>query len=478
MGMTGRAGSWFVTAASARPHVLIAAVPGYADLRIAAEVAAVRRHAVFATSAADADVLLVAGRPGPQLTRAIDVLWAQLPGPRARVHVAMADDMDDAFAVAAEVLADISTQRADARARADTWTLPAGPADSRATAVVRVVPAADQDCHDSAIIPDVPSPECVVAAPHQSGVEHTGHGDDVGDSGMHGGHPGGHEMGNDQQPRDVHAGHSADTSPAAANAAHDMGSMGEMEMPGGLMMAERAEDRDGLKLDVLHVPLGPFLPGWPAGLVIHTQLQGDIIQAAHAQILDHSLDDPALDDPALDDPAVADNLGGDAIVTDSARAVAALDALAALLVAAGWHHAGAEARALRDDLRADPTRVDAPVRLSRLARRVARSRVLRARGALLGSIDSSEAGPDLCGDSLARWLRWLAIATRAVSASSPGRPPTVPQHTATTRQRLWHATRLIVGLDLSAARILIASLDIRPGDQAVWTSAPTVPGGV
>lgn len=478
MGMTRRASSWFSTAASARPHVLIAAVPGYANLRIAAEAAAARRQAVLATSAADADVLLVAGRPGPQLTRAIDVLWAQLPGPRARVHVATADDLDDAFAVATEVLADTATQRADAHARADTWAGPAGPADTRDTAVARTMPVASQDRHDSADIPDplpFAPPEPVDEVPHQPGTDHTAHGKDVGDSAMHGGHPGGHDMGKDEQPRDVHAGPAADTSPAASNAAHDMASMGEMEMPGGLMMADRAEDRDGLKLDVLHVPLGPFLPGWPAGLVIHTQLQGDIIQAAHAQILDHN---HSLDDPTLDDPAVAEDPGGDAIINNCARAVAALDALAALLTASDWHHAGAEARALRDDLRADPTAADAPVRLRRLARRVARSRVLRARGTLLGSIDPSEAGPDLCGDSVARWLRWLAIATSAVSAGSPGRPPTVPQHTSATRQRLEHATRLIVGLDLSAARVLIASLDIRPGDQAVSTLAPTVPVGV
>lgn len=476
MGMKGRASSWFSTTASARPHVLIAAVPGYANLRIAAEAAAARRHTVFATSAADADILLVAGRPGPQLTRAIDVLWAQLPGPRARVRVATAEDLDDAFAVATDILADTDTQRADAQARADTWTTPGGPADTRDTAVARIIPAASQDRDDSDNMPDpqpCPPPDPVDAVPHQPGADHTAHGKDVVDSGMHGGHPGGHEMGKDQQPRDVHAGHLADTSRAASSPVHDMDSMGEMQMPGALMMPDRAEDRDGLKLDVLHVPLGPFLPGWPAGLVIHTRLQGDIIQAAHAQILDHSLDDPA-----LDDPPVADDPGGDANVTDPARAVAALDALAALLTAADWHHAGAEARALRDDLRADPTRADAPVRLSRLARRVARSRVLRARGALLGSIDPREAGPDLCGDSLARWLRWLAIAATAVSTGSPGRPPTVPQRTSTTRQRLEHATRLIVGLDLSAARILIASLDIRPGDQAVSTLVPTVPAGV
>jgi hypothetical protein len=477
MGLTGRAGSWFATAASARPHVLIAAVPGFADLRIAAEAAAARHHAVLAASAADADVLLVAGRPGPQLTLAIDVLWAQLPGPRARVQVATADDLDDAFAVASEMLADTVTQRADAHARGDTW---AGPSDTSDTDVARMMPAADQG-HDSTTMRGPrpsPPPGPSGGAPRQSGAGHTAHGDDVAGSGMRGGHPGAHDMGDDRQPRQVDARPACDISPAPSSLVHDIGSMGEMDMPGGLMMAERAEDRDGLKLDVLHVPLGPFLPGWPAGLVIHARLQGDIIQSAHAQVLDHSRDDPALDDPAFDDLAVADVPGGDAVIKDRARAVAALDALAALLTAADWRHAAAEARAVRDDLRADPTGADASVRLRRLDRRVARSRVLRARGTSLGCIDPSGAGADLAGDSVARWLRWLAIATSAVSAGSPGRPPTVPQRTSTTRQRLEHATGLIVGLDLGAARVLIASLDIRPGEQAVSPSASTEPAGV
>ncbi|MCQ0019794.1 hypothetical protein [Actinomadura madurae] len=39
-------------------------------------------------------------------------------------------------------------------------------------------------------------------------------------------------------------------------------------------MADRADDRDGLRLDVLHVPLGPVLPFWPAGLRVDLVLQG------------------------------------------------------------------------------------------------------------------------------------------------------------------------------------------------------------
>ncbi|MGW5028473.1 hypothetical protein ACWEO9_26980, partial [Streptomyces albidoflavus] len=42
----------------------------------------------------------------------------------------------------------------------------------------------------------------------------------------------------------------------------------------GLPLADRADDRDGLRLDRLHVPFGPVLPDWPAGLVVRLALQG------------------------------------------------------------------------------------------------------------------------------------------------------------------------------------------------------------
>src|SRR5258708_27816729 len=72
-----------------------------------------------------------------------------------------------------------------------------------------------------------------------------------------------------------------------AHDSHDMDGMdmGGMVMPAGLRMAGRGADRDGLKLDQLHVPLGPVLPDWPAGLVVHVTLQGDVVQLAEAHAL-------------------------------------------------------------------------------------------------------------------------------------------------------------------------------------------------
>ncbi len=53
-------------------------------------------------------------------------------------------------------------------------------------------------------------------------------------------------------------------------------------MSAGLEMAGRGPDRDGLKLDQLHLSLGPVLADWPTGLMLRITLQGDVIQGAHA----------------------------------------------------------------------------------------------------------------------------------------------------------------------------------------------------
>ena len=66
-----------------------------------------------------------------------------------------------------------------------------------------------------------------------------------------------------------HAGHDM-----GGHAGHDMGSVA------GLPMASTAADRDGLELDVLTHRWGPFLPGWPAGLVVRTTLSGDVVTSA------------------------------------------------------------------------------------------------------------------------------------------------------------------------------------------------------
>lgn len=50
--------------------------------------------------------------------------------------------------------------------------------------------------------------------------------------------------------------------------------------PYGRLMAERADDRDGLKLDYLPVRIGPLFAPFPPGLALDVNLHGDVIQQA------------------------------------------------------------------------------------------------------------------------------------------------------------------------------------------------------
>ena len=86
--------------ARTRPHALTVALPGHGQVRMTVEAAACAAGGVLAGGAADADVLLVAGNPWPQLRHVIDVTWAQLPGPRAQVQATATGEVADALAVA------------------------------------------------------------------------------------------------------------------------------------------------------------------------------------------------------------------------------------------------------------------------------------------------------------------------------------------------------------------------------------------
>ena len=98
-------------------HVLVVESPGSARLRMLTEHALMQRGWSLALSPADADVLLVCGDPGPQLKAAIERVWEQMPGPRARVSAHLTTDVESALAEAAQLLADVSAQRRHARDR-------------------------------------------------------------------------------------------------------------------------------------------------------------------------------------------------------------------------------------------------------------------------------------------------------------------------------------------------------------------------
>jgi hypothetical protein len=74
-----------------------------------------------------------------------------------------------------------------------------------------------------------------------------------------------------------------DTEPAAWRGVGPYGQGGKAMtggVPYGRPMAERADDRDGLKLDYLPVRVGPLFAPLPVGLTLDVTLQGDVIQAA------------------------------------------------------------------------------------------------------------------------------------------------------------------------------------------------------
>lgn len=358
-------------AAIRRSTVLLVEVPGWAATRYAAERAIRQRGWRLALSPADADALVTCGAPGPRMAHALDLVWAQLPGPRTRVAVSAPSAVDAAFAQAAASLVDTDRQRADA-ARRSTEPVMGGPAEG-----------ADPDAED------------------------TDHGDtDHGDMGMR---------------------------------------------PGGIPLAGGAEDRDGLEMDVLHVPLGPVLPCWPAGLLLHCTLSGDVVTAARPEVLG------AAGDAVLDPPP------------RRAAAVDRLDRAARLLVLAGWEKVATDTVRLRDDLLDsdddDDDAADAAnaARVDRVVGRVRRSRLLRwsLRGA--GPIDM-----DTChelglhgrsaGDVHDRLVTLLWDARSALDGRSL--PAPVP---------LDALARLLPGRELGAVRLMVASLDV---DTGVRTATP------
>ncbi|GAA4862110.1 hypothetical protein [Actinomycetospora straminea] len=216
--------SALLRAAVGCPHALVVPAPGTDRLRARVEQELARRRWPIASAPADADLVVVVGRPGRELAAVVDDIWVGVPAPRTLVRIADEDEVAAALDGVVRRLADADAQRAAA---------------SRSGSRAR---------------PPDPSPGG------------RSHGD--------GGHD---ELGPGE-----HDDHSAHT--ASDGGHHHHG--GGMELPGGLAMADLGEDRDGLALDQLHVSLGPVLPEWPSGLVIDVVLQGDVIQEARSRFLD------------------------------------------------------------------------------------------------------------------------------------------------------------------------------------------------
>lgn len=360
MGLTQVLASYAVRGA----HVLVVETPGWWGVRAHLERAVAERGWRLAGSPADADVLAVCGRPGPELQETVGRVWEQLPGPRVRLDVATNEAVGPALEQAAADLADTAAHRADARRR----------------------PTSLRDGGDRA-------------------------------SAVHGDHD---EM-----------------------------------APSGISLASGGEDRDGLEMDVLHVRLGPVLMHWPAGLVLGCRLHGDVVMEAEA----HWVDGGEYDEP------LGAVLTGDesAALATAVRAAQRCDSITSLLALAGWSDAAVAARRVRDALLTDHDR--AGEALDRLYRKVTRSRALRWSLRGLGRIDADAVSgfglpSRLHGDVHDRLVSMLnaaraelAVAFEAVDVEDDGGPNDL-QATLTA------LPHLVTGLDLAAARLVVASLDI------------------
>ncbi|MBG6215148.1 hypothetical protein RCH23_003108 [Cryobacterium sp. CAN_C3] len=260
----------------------------------------------------------------------------------------------------------------------------------------------------------------------------------------------------------------------------DHGGM-DMPMPGGIPLAGGGDDRDGLEMDVLNVPLGPVLPHWPAGLVVDCVLQGDVIVSAKARVLEAA-------SAPKDEPTTA--------VTDVAgrRIIRLCDDASNLLALAGWQTAAQNARRLRDDALRGADIADHAAALDRLRRRVERSVLLRwslkgislkgislneisLKGISLDEIPLKEIGlaagarantgnatpPDQATvDIRHRLIGWLREAAVLAGTSSGTQPPAASDSDRARQAQLALAAlpELLRGTDLGTARLLIAGLGL------------------
>ncbi len=205
--------------------------------------------------------------------------------------------------------------------------------------------------------------------------------------------------------------------------------------PGGIPLADGATDRDGLEMDTLKVQLGPVLPYWPPGLVLHCSLNGDVITRAQARALDDAWE-------GLSAPG-----GRDA-------AARHCDDAAAVLALAGASDLAADARRLRSALlRGDAS--TAGTALERLERRIRRS-LLRWSLGRLGVVDDSALAQHLglahAGGVFDRLLGMLGAARDAINGSTEERRD--------ARRLITALPQLVTGLDLAAARLVVASLGL------------------
>ncbi|WP_086828443.1 hypothetical protein [Streptomyces sp. NRRL B-24572] len=439
-----------------RPAVLLVTAVGATRERLAVEAELARRRWPQASGPATADLVAFAGAPA----RAGEDDWAErvwngVPAPKARVSVTGPEHAAHALEHGRSVLLDGTG--AQGRERPESagheHHAPHERHDSHGE------PPPHHGDHDGHTDP----------GPH----EHDGHG-----SGEHNG-PGprehdGHGSGeHDGHGHDAHQDHAG---PHAGGMDHDHHGHHMGGVVAGLPMAERADDRDGLRLDRLHVPLGPVLPDWPAGLVVHTELQGDVVQRAAVEPLlpPHSYRPAFWSEPWLRAATGAPVTVGEAA---RRRCAAHLDSVGRFLAVAGWRDPAATARRARDRVLGGASAVDLRSRLRPLTRRVRTSWTLRRLVSGVGPLPSAQArrygvtGPALLadGDAYSRLVVWLEEIDRAVDACDDRSPldahalngprGRVDTGAPASRALVDVLPALLEGTEFACARLVVASLD-------------------
>jgi hypothetical protein len=409
------------------PRAFVFAVPGSTAIRLTVERALRERGWAEALSPADADILVVCGDGEVGMTAMTDRVWDQIPSPRSRIRIAAQEAVPAQLDEAKSALLDLGALRMDATTREQEQAVAV---ESASSAMNLSAAGHDHGAMGSS------------AGGHDHGADH--------DRAAMTMPPGGHD-------------HAAMTMPAGGqdHVARDMSGGGDhdqgsdhdkMGMVGGLAMARRGDDRDGLKLDQLHVALGPVLPDWPAGLVLRLVLQGDIAQSADLEVMGEN-GGGSFWMRAADDATVEARFG----------AAAAADSLQRLLAVAGWRSAALTGRWLRDELLSAESDAPSHPRFVRWIRRVRRSRTLRWSTNGLGIVDATEPNEELRGDATARWIRWtdeiLAVAARPSGGSIALVSPATTGRAARARAAISLLPSLVTGQDLSSVRLIVASLD-------------------
>lgn len=211
----------------------------------------------------------------------------------------------------------------------------------------------------------------------------------------------------------------------------------EMPMPGGISLAGEGRDRDGLNLDRLKVPLGPYLPLWPAGVVLHCELQGDVVFASTVEY--------AFGQQPVRGPDTRDR-------DDRFFMVRFTDLAARLLHVAGADDGARRVRIVRDaalDGKAlDQCRREVEAEQSRLSR----AWLLRRKLQGIGHVRAGSGLTLLEGTDV--WDRLLGM----LGAAAAGAPAPGPK----AQGMAGALPQLVRGQELSVVRVIVASLDLSP----------------